>query len=97
MTWQNLSITKRLLKIFLGLSLLLAGIAHLSWARGEFLAQVPKWVPLDGDLVVVLSGIVEIVLGALLIFLVAQDAAPGPRRGPFLCGDFSGQHLSVYK
>ena len=53
----------------LGVALLLAGIGHLTWARTEFLAQVPPWVPLEGDLVVVLSGIVEIVLGGALIAL----------------------------
>lgn len=39
------------------------------WSRIEFLAQVPKWIPLSGDLVVVLSGIVEIVLGLSLTLL----------------------------
>jgi hypothetical protein len=33
----------------------LCGVNHLTVARVEFLAQVPPWVPLDGDLVVVLS------------------------------------------
>lgn len=56
-------------RILLGLNLLLAGIGHLTWARTEFLAQVPPWLPLDSDLVVVLSGIVEIGLGCALIFL----------------------------
>jgi uncharacterized membrane protein len=54
-------------RVLLGLSLLLAGTGHLTFARTEFLAQVPTWVPLDADLVVVLSGIVELVLGAVLI------------------------------
>ena len=61
----------------LGLALLLAGMGHLTWARTEFLAQVPPWVPLDGDLVVVLSGIVEIVLGGALIALPKYRAALG--------------------
>ena len=55
-------------RILLGAALLWAGISHLTVARREFLAQVPTWLPVDGDLVVVLSGIVEIVLGAALIF-----------------------------
>ena len=54
---------------FLGAALLLAGIGHLTWLRVEFHAQVPRWIPLDADLVVVLSGIVEIVLGIGLIAL----------------------------
>jgi uncharacterized membrane protein len=39
------------------------GIAHLSFARLDYQAQVPSWVPLDADFVVVASGIVEIILG----------------------------------
>lgn len=53
-------------RILLGLALAGAGLSHLTWSRTEFLAQVPGWVPLDADLVVVLSGIVEIGLGLAL-------------------------------
>lgn len=51
----------------LGLALAFAGTAHLSTARETFRAQVPTWLPLDPDFVVVASGIVEIVLGLWLI------------------------------
>ena len=40
--------------------MLIAGIGHESFARKDFQAQVPNWVPLNKDLVVILSGIVEI-------------------------------------
>lgn len=53
----------------LGLFLLFAGLSHLSWARSEFQAQVPDWIPLNTDLVVILSGVVEITLGASLLFI----------------------------
>ena len=53
----------------LGGFLVLAGLGHLSGLRQEFLAQVPTWLPIDGDLVVVISGIVEIILGVGLIIL----------------------------
>jgi len=56
-------------RLLLGAFLLLAGLGHLTWARNEFLAQVPWWVPLEGDIVVVLSGLVEITLGVGLIAL----------------------------
>lgn len=56
-------------RILLGLSLLFAGIGHLTFARLEFVAQVPIWVPLPTDLVVVLSGIAEIGLGLALMTL----------------------------
>jgi uncharacterized membrane protein len=62
------SITQNIFRIALGGALLLAGIGHLSYARKEFQAQVPNWVPMDKDLVVVLSGFVEIAQGMALIF-----------------------------
>ncbi len=64
---NTLSLWQKILKVLLGLNLLIAGLGHLTWARTEFLAQVPPWVPMNADLVVVLSGIVEIILGILLI------------------------------
>ena len=51
----------------LGAGLIFAGIGHLSFARKEFQAQVPNWVPLDKDDTVVQSGLVEIALGTALI------------------------------
>jgi uncharacterized membrane protein len=47
--------------------LISAGVGHLSWARTSFRAQVPGWVPMDPDTVVLLSGMVEIALGAALL------------------------------
>lgn len=46
--------------------LLSAGLGHLTSLRAEFQAQVPGWVPMDADTVVVASGVVEIALGAAL-------------------------------
>lgn len=56
-------------RILLGLFMIIAGIGHLSFQRQEFQAQVPGWIPLNKDLVVILSGIVEIGLGAAMLFL----------------------------
>ena len=47
----------------LGAALVFAGIGHLTFSRQEFQAQVPLWLPLDPDFVVVASGVVEITLG----------------------------------
>jgi len=55
-------------RVLMGITLIIAGTAHLTFARTEFQAQVPNWVPMEKDLVVVLSGVVEIALGAALIF-----------------------------
>jgi uncharacterized membrane protein len=53
----------------LGAVLILAGVSHLSFARTAFYAQVPRWLPLDADFVVISSGIVEIALGVSLLML----------------------------
>lgn len=56
-------------RLLLGSLLVVAGLAHLTWAREEFRAQVPAWVPVAEDLVVVGSGVVELVLGAAFVAL----------------------------
>ena len=58
---------KRLLQLTLGAFLTSAGVSHLDSNRQEFLAQVPTYLPLDPDFVVVASGLVEIALGIALI------------------------------
>lgn len=54
-------------RIALGLVLIFAGYSHLGVARETFRAQVPTWLPLDADFVVLASGVGEIVLGAWLV------------------------------
>lgn len=56
-------------RVLLGLVMVLAGIGHLTFQREEFQAQVPQWIPLSKDLVVILSGYVEAALGLGLLFL----------------------------
>ena len=58
---------KKFFQLALGIFLTTAGISHLESNRTEFLAQVPTWLPLNADFVVVASGLVEISLGVLLI------------------------------
>ena len=60
---------KKVAQVSLGLFLALAGISHLGSNREEFRAQVPTWLPFDADFVVLASGIIEIILGLLLIAL----------------------------
>ena len=64
-------------RIILGLFLMLAGTGHLTFQRVEFLAQVPPWLPFSPDFVVLASGIVEILLGASLLFLSKQRIMVG--------------------
>lgn len=77
-------------RIVLGLALAYAGTSHLFWARDEFSAQVPDWVPLGVDLVVVLSGIVEITLGLSLVVLVRYRVALGLVAAAFFVAIFPG-------
>ncbi len=49
-----------------------AGYGHLTKLRREFRAQVPSWVPLDPDVVVVASGVAELTLGAALLLAWQQ-------------------------
>ena len=60
---------RRVSQVALGAFLLSAGVSHLTVSRLEFQAQVPTWLPLDPDFVVISSGIVEILLGLSLITL----------------------------
>lgn len=82
-------------RILLGAFLCFAGIGHLTVARTEFLAQVPAWLPLNADLVVVLSGLVEIALGLALIFWVRRRMLVGLAAAVFFILIFPG-NISQY-
>ena len=71
------SLTQNIFRILLALFMIYAGLSHLTFNRVDFQAQVPDWVPLSKDLVVVLSGIVEMALGLALLFWKKQRAAIG--------------------
>lgn len=67
-----------------------AGIAHLTSQRQEFQAQVPDWFPLDDDLTVVGSGVVEIALGASFIVLPRRKRLVGGLLAAFFVVIFPG-------
>ncbi len=77
-------------RILLGLFFITAGIGHLTFMRTEFQAQVPNWVPMNADTVVLLSGIVEIFLGCSLLFLLKYQTAIGWIVAFFLVAVFPG-------
>jgi uncharacterized membrane protein len=79
----------------LGAALTYAGITHLTTNRTEFLAQVPTWVPLDADFVVIASGVVEILLGLSLIFLFKYRTRIGWITAAFFVAIFPG-NISQY-
>ncbi len=92
---QKMDLIRTISRILLGAFLIFAGVNHLTVARVEFLAQVPQWVPLDGDLVVVLSGIVEIVLGLGLVLLGKLRVLMGLATAAFFILIFPG-NISQY-
>lgn len=60
---------QRLARLLLGVALVFAGVSHLTFARASFYAQVPPYLPLNVDFVVIASGVVEIALGLGLLFV----------------------------
>jgi uncharacterized membrane protein len=62
-------------QILLGATLIYTGTLHLTTSRMDFQAQVPPWVPLSPDFVVLASGVVEIALGLALISLQRRREA----------------------
>ncbi|MDR6764486.1 putative membrane protein [Flavobacterium sp. 2755] len=76
---ENIHTTKiqNFFRVLLGLFMITAAIGHFTFQRADFQAQVPNWVPLDKDLVVVLSGVVEIALGLSMLFLTRYKVFTG--------------------
>jgi uncharacterized membrane protein len=71
------SLTQNIFRILLALFMVYAGFSHLTFNRVDFQAQVPDWVPLSKDLVVVLSGVIEIALGLILLLWKKQRVTIG--------------------
>jgi len=84
--------TQNVFRILLCCLLVFTGIGHLTFLRTDFLSQVPDWVPLHDDLVVVLSGVVEIVLGLSLLFLTRYRIAVGWITALFFIAIFPGNY-----
>ena len=63
-TFQNI------IRILLGLVMTYIGIGHLTFLQIDFQAQVPTWITTQNDLVdliIITSGIIEIILGLLMV------------------------------
>ena len=89
------SVVQTIFRLLLGAALLFAGTSHLTWARTEFQAQVPRWLPFSPDLVVVASGFVEIALGAALVALPRHRTLVGWIVAAFFVAIFPG-NISQY-
>ena len=82
-------------QLLLGAALTYAGTTHLTTSRQEFQAQVPNWVPLSADFVVIASGIVEIALGLSLLLLWKYRTQIGWITAAFFIAIFPG-NISQY-
>jgi uncharacterized membrane protein len=82
-------------RVILGAMLLFTGTGHLTFARQEFVAQVPAWVPFSTDFVVLASGVVELALGAALILLGSRRVVVGLVVAAFFIAVFPG-NISQY-
>jgi len=82
-------------RVLLGVALASAGVSHLGSARAEFQAQVPPWVPLNPDFVVLASGVVEIILGLSLVFVWRWKAWVGIIVAAFFIAIFPGNISQV--
>lgn len=85
-----MSLPRTIARWLLGAALLFTGTGHLTFAREAFVAQVPQWIPLPVDVVVVASGIVEIALGLALLFLGRYRVAVGWIVAAFFVAIFPG-------
>ena len=86
---------KNILRIGLGIMMLIAGIGHLTFVRETFQAQVPDWIPLSKDFVVLASGVVEIIFGVGMIFFKKYQKYIGLALGIFFVLVFPG-NISQY-
>jgi uncharacterized membrane protein len=81
---------QKFLRILLGLFMVMAANGHLTFQRAEFQAQVPEWLPLGKDLIVILSGVVEFALGMGMLFWKKERVRVGVALAIFFVLIFPG-------
>ena len=87
------SISQNILRVTLGLIMIYIGIAHLSFRRIEFQAQVPSWLTSDEsfvDMIVLIAGYIEIIFGVLMVWGGKFKAKTGLVLGVFYVLVFPG-------
>ena len=90
-----LKVVRHAARYLLGAALIYAGVGHFTFSRITFQAQVPPWLPLDPDFVVLASGAVEISLGLGLIFISSYRKQIGWLTAAFFLAIFPG-NISQY-
>ncbi|MFT4754753.1 MAG: putative membrane protein [Salibacteraceae bacterium] len=91
----NTTLTQNIGRILLAIFMIYAGFSHLTFNRIDFQAQVPDWIPISKDLVVLLSGVIEIILGTGLAFYTSKRAEFGWALAIFFILVFPG-NISQY-
>ena len=92
---KHISAAGHIARYLLGAALIYAGVGHFTFSRLAFQAQVPPWLPLDPDFVVLASGAVEIALGLGLIFVARYRKQIGWLTAAFFLAIFPG-NISQY-
>ncbi|GAB3845161.1 membrane protein [Nesterenkonia populi] len=87
---QKRSLPKTTTRVLMGSALVGAGVGHMTFARDEFQAQVPEFVPLSKDATVLASGVAEIGLGLALVFPGRYERAVGVAAAGFFTAVFPG-------
>jgi uncharacterized membrane protein len=90
-----MNLARTVARYLLGAALIYAGVGHFTFSRLTFQAQVPPWLPLDPDFVVLASGAVEIALGLGLFFLARYRKQIGWLTAAFFLAVFPG-NISQY-
>lgn len=94
-TFPPTTLARNVARYALAGAMVLAGLGHLFWARTEFQAQVPHWMPFGADGVVLVSGGVEIALGLGLVLLRRKRVLMGRLLAVFFVLVFPG-NLAQY-
>lgn len=89
------SARQNMARILLGAAMVLAAVGHFTFQREAFRAQVPNWVPLGEDFIVLASGVVELALGLAMLFWRRQRASVGIALAVFFVLIFPG-NLAQY-
>ena len=84
------SVARTAARLLLGAAMVGAGVLHLTAQRQEFRAQVPDWFPVDEDLTVLASGVVEVALGGAFVALPQHRRTVGALLAGFFVAIFPG-------
>ena len=84
------TLIQNVMRTVLGFLMIFAAFGHFTFQRIDFQAQVPDWIPLNKDIVVILSGMFEVLLGLGMIFWAKQKLKIGIALATFFLLVFPG-------